>query len=37
MLKQFKTVQQMMRSMTQGKRMRMPVGGLGGLEGMEGL
>jgi signal recognition particle subunit SRP54 len=34
MLKQFKQVQQMMRSMTQGKRMRLPVGGLGGMEGL---
>jgi signal recognition particle subunit SRP54 len=35
MLKQFKTVQQMMRSMTQGKRMKMPS--IQGLSGMEGL
>jgi hypothetical protein len=26
MLKQFKTVQQMMRSMTQGKRLKLPAG-----------
>jgi signal recognition particle subunit SRP54 len=30
MLKQFKQVQQMMRSMTQGKRLKLPVGGLEG-------
>ncbi len=32
MLKQFKQVQQMMKSMTGGKRMRMPAGGLEGLQ-----
>jgi signal recognition particle subunit SRP54 len=32
MLKQFKQVQQMMRSMTQGKRLKLPVGGLEGLQ-----
>src|SRR6476659_11512417 len=31
MLKQFKQVQQMMRSMTSGKRLKLPVGGLEGL------
>ncbi len=32
MLKQFKQVQQMMRSMTSGKRLKLPVGGLEGLQ-----
>jgi signal recognition particle subunit SRP54 len=31
MLKQFKTVQQMMRSMTQGKRLKLPVPGMEGM------
>ncbi len=34
MLKQFKQVQQMMRSMTQGKRLKLPVGGIEGLPGV---
>ncbi len=33
MLKQFKQVQQMMRSMTSGKRLKLPVGGLEGMPG----
>jgi signal recognition particle subunit SRP54 len=33
MLKQFKTVQQMMRSMTQGKRLKLPVPGMESLPG----
>ena len=33
MLKQFKQVQQMMRSMTQGKRLRLPAAGIEGLPG----
>jgi signal recognition particle subunit SRP54 len=32
MLKQFKTVQQMMRSMTQGKRLKFPMPGMEGME-----